>query len=219
MSYRPLKKDLTNGTQNCHFCGVAIRSLKAYILENIDSKEKVFSGPDCAKQNIHSDYKLGLIPDLTKYTLALSKKEGSSTNRAGDRTNLKSTDEEQNLRKAIEYLELRENKLAQFFNTSFPKLKNYFNSYLISGELKKDEIQHILNIEKNAPDTLKLINLQKCYNYFFWIDIGIGKLGGVADEFLIPIKNYLIKNLKISEKQKIGVNKWLKNIDGVPQLK
>ncbi|AIZ42465.1 hypothetical protein [Cellulophaga baltica] len=219
MSYRPLKKDLTDGTEICHFCNRPLRSLKAYILIDEKTKENVYSGPKCAEDNINNEYNLKLIPDLTKYTLAINDKESIPSNNSKERNTSKYSEKELNLRKAIEYLELRENKLSEDFNTSYNVLKEYYNSYLEEGTLNLNQISHILNIEKKSPDSLKLINLQKCYNYIFWINTGIQKLEVKADDFLIPIKNYLLKNLKLSDKQKIGVNKWLQNLDGIPQLK
>jgi len=219
MNYRPLKKDLTDGTEICHFCNRPLRSLKAYILEDEGTKEIVYSGPKCAEDNIKPKYNLKLIPDLTKYTLAVNDKESISTISAKERNISKYSQEELNLRKAIEYLELRENKLIEDFNTSYSVLNEYYNSYLEKGTLDKNQIQHTLNIENKSPDSFKLINLQKCYNYSFWINNGILRLEDKADDFLIPIKTYLIKNFKISEKQKNGVNKWLENLDGIPQLK
>lgn len=219
MNYRPLKKDLTDGTQKCHFCNRPLSSLKAFILEDEKTKEIVFSGPKCAKENIDRKYNLKLIPDLTKYTLAFNDKDSVSRSHLKERNLLNLTQEEINFRKAIEYLELRENKLAEDFNTSFFVLNEYYLFYLENGFLNKNQVQHILNIENKSPNNFKLINLQKCYNYIFWINKGISILDDKADDFLIPIRIYLTNNLKISEKQKNGVNKWLKNLEGIPQLK
>lgn len=219
MSYRPLKKDLTDGTEVCNFCNRPLKSLKAYILTNESTGEIVYSGPKCAENNIKKAYNLKLIPDLTKYTLAINDKEKKSNVYITEFNTSKYSEEELNLRKAIEYLELRENKLSEDFNTSYKILNEYYKEYLINGTLGLSQIRHILNIEKKSPESLKLVNLHKCYNYVFWIDTGIQKLDEKADDFLIPIKKYLIKNLKISERQKIGVNKWLENLDGIPQLK
>ncbi|RLK06739.1 hypothetical protein [Tenacibaculum discolor] len=219
MKYRPLKKDLTDGTKTCHFCNRPLKSLKAYILMDEKTKEKIYSGPKCAEDNISNKYNLKLIPDLTRYTLAINDKESVLSSNFVERNTLKHTEKDLNYRKAIEYLELRENKLSEDFNTSYNVLKEYYSFYLVEGTLNLKQINHILNIEKKSPDSLRLINLQKCYNYIFWINIGIQKLEEKADGFLIPIKNYLINNLKLSIKQKKGVNKWLQNLAETPLLK
>lgn len=219
MSYRPLKKDLTDGTEICHFCNRPLKSLKAYILLNENTKEFVYSGPKCAENNINQTYNLQLTPDLTKYTLGINNKESSSNGTVTKLSTSKYSDAELNLRKVIEYLELRENKLSEDFNTSYKVLNEYYKEYLEKRTLGLNQIRHILNIERKSPESLRLVNLQKCYNYFFWINTGIQKLEDKADDFLIPIKNYLIKNLKITDRQKAGVNKWLENLEEIPQLK
>ncbi len=219
MSYRPLKKDLTDGTRICHFCNKPLRSLKAFILENEDTNEIVYSGPKCAKDNINSVYNIKLIPDLTKFTLAINEKESVSSVNSTKRNKSSFSKEELDLRKAIEYLELRENKLISDFDTSYNVLEKYYKFYLEEKKLNKSQIQHILNIENKSPKSFKLNNLQKCYNYIFWINNAILQLEEKADNFLIPIKTYLTRNFKITEKQKKGVNKWLENLEGIPQLK
>lgn len=49
MGYQPLRKDLTETTEKCAFCPKHLRSLKAYVLKDIETGEVVLSGPECAK--------------------------------------------------------------------------------------------------------------------------------------------------------------------------
>lgn len=222
MTYIPLKKDLTEGTEICNFCDKPLNSLTAYILKNIENNCIVYAGPTCAKKNISSKYNIKLVPDLTKFTLSAKPNEDSLiriTNNENKTRNSTLTDDDKKYKRAIEYIELRENKLNKNFNTSYQILEEYYKEYLINNKLEKQTIEHILNIEKKAPNELKLDNLQKCYNYSFWISAGIKKLDKDATNFLSSILKYLETNLKISEKQKIGVNKWLKNLDNIPQIK
>jgi len=222
MSYRPIKKDFTEGTVKCFFCNRPLKSLKTYILENIYNNELVNSGPTCAAKNLDKQYNLNIIPDLTKYTLSTQtedEEELFSNNDNGKRNNSTLTTEDRNLRTAIEYLELRENKLAENFQTSYPTLKNYYTIYQNTRILDSDSVNHILNIEKKAPENYKLRNLQMCYNYSFWLIISIKKLDKEANNFLSPVYEYLKKKMRITEKQKNGINNWLKKLDGIPQLK
>ena len=222
MSYRPIQKDLTEATVLCYFCDRPLKSLKRYILENLEKNESVNAGPTCAEKNLDKKYNLNSIPDFTKYTLSSQKEDTEEiTNRSnkGSRNLSILKTEEVNLRTAIEYLELRENKLAESCNTSYPILKNYYETYQNTRNLDSDSVNHILNLEKNAPEKYKIKNLQKCYNYLFWLNISIARLGDEANRFLIPIREYLKKNMRITENQKRGVNNWLKNLDGIPQLK
>lgn len=222
MSYRPIKKDLTDGTLKCYFCKRSLISLQTYVLENLENKKIVNAGRACAEKNIDNKYNLNSIPDLTKYPLSSQKEETEElTNRSdkGSRNHSTLTTEEKNLRTAIEYLELRENMLVERFHTSSPTLKNYYTIYQNTRHLDTDSVNHILNIERNEPENYKIKNLQKCYNYSFWLRKGIERLDKEANSFLISIHKYLIKKMKISEKQKIGTNKWLKNLVGIPQLK
>lgn len=220
MSYRPIRKDLITEKQKCHFCSRTLNSLKAYVLENTETKEIIYAGFKCAGDNIDSQYKLGLIPDFTRYTLAMSEREVDLINprQGNEKADNTTSDEDEKRRNALEYIELREDKLVEDFKTSYPILKTYFDKHLVS-ELNDNEIKHIFNIEKNAPETLKLMNLQKCYNYLFWIDVAIGKLGDDSDKFLKSVRKYLIINKGITEDQKVAVNKWIVNLSNVPQLK
>lgn len=224
MKYKPLKKDLTEQEETCFYCNRKLKSLKAYVLEDIETGNNIFVGPSCIKEFVSKDYNLSLIPDLTKYTEVLNprgKKENDTDDDEKIRIQKQSTLEqiEKDHKKAIEYLELREDKLAESYNTSYGILNEYYQLYLNDKILEPNTIKHILNIEKNAPEKFKLINLQMCYNYSFWIKVGIRQLDNEASIFLKSIEKHLQKNLTITDKQKEGVNKWLENLTGIPKLK
>ncbi|BCS52663.1 hypothetical protein GSbR_04990 [Geobacter sp. SVR] len=172
----------------------------------------VYSGPNCAEKNIDPATTLKDLPDLTKFTSSAaggpggSGGSGSSGSHASDR------------KRAIEYLVLREEKLVSSFNTSYTVLKAYYNK-MQTTELTDEEIKHINIIESHAPQALKLTQLQKCYNYNFWLEVGIKRLGPQDNGYLKGIRDILIKNHDIPADKLKATNKWLKNIDGVPQLK
>lgn len=211
--YQPLYRDLTEAAEKCHFCPNHLISLRAYVLRDVNSGAIVYAGPDCAKKNIAPDIRLQDLPDLTKYTDSANDKHGGGSGGGGG------TIATHNDRKrAIEYLILREEKLGNVFNTSYPQLKTYNDKRQIS-ELTDNEIKHINNIEANAPHAMKLIQLQKCYNYYYWIDVGIQRLGPPSDGYLKSIKAMLVKNHVIPPDKLKAINKWLKRINGVPQLK
>lgn len=213
MSYKPLRKDLTEFTTKCHFCPKQLSSLKAYVLQNLETNEIVYAGPVCAKRNISNSYTLNNVPDFTKFTLPNGSNTGGST---GDK--ITTTQVVDLNKKAVEYLVLRENKLAKEFNCSYKILKNYYTKY-VKENLDAKEIQHIINIERKSPHNLKLQTLQKCYNYLFWIDVAMSKLPIEKRTFLKSIRSYILKNRKLKEQQLKGLNNWLEFIKGVPQLK
>lgn len=70
MPYKPLRKDLTQSTQQCGFCPKMLTSLKAYVLEDSVTGVLKYAGPVCAKANVGANYSLADVPDLTKYTLS-----------------------------------------------------------------------------------------------------------------------------------------------------
>lgn len=214
MAYKPLRKDLTETTRKCDFCPHYLTSLKAYVLEEIGTGTIAFAGPTCAKKKIAAEYTLAGLPDITKFTMPNGAGENGAcgTGGFGGRT----VDEPNRL--ALEYLVLREEKLAEPMGCSYSVLRNYYiksKTQILSDE----EVRHINNIEAKSPKKLRLANLQKCYNYLFWIDVGIEKLPTDKTEFLRNIRSALVDNGSISENQKVAVNNWLKNIQGVPQLR
>ncbi|EOW9155630.1 hypothetical protein ACN1SW_003414 [Vibrio cholerae] len=213
MTYIPLRKDLTETSQKCNFCPKHLRSLKAYVLKNTKTGAIVFSGPECAKKHLAEGFSLKGIPDLTKYTSATGSRISGSTGGNGGHST-ESSDE----KRAIEYLELRERKLTNEINCSWEVLTNFYRVYL-EGNLTEQDIRSINNIERKAPDSLKLDTLQKCYNYLFWIDVGIEKLDEDKRQFLKSIRNIVRERKQLTPKQFEAMNKWLENIDGVPQLK
>lgn len=214
MAFKPLRKDLTETTRRCDFCPKYLTSLKAYVLEEEGSGRIAYAGPTCAKNNISLDYTLVGIPDLTRFTLPNGEGEGSTS--GNGESNGRSSEDPN--RQALEYLLLREEKLANDMPTSYSILKNYYIKSKTEA-LTDTEVRHINNIEAKAPEKFRLANLQKCYNYLFWINIGIEKLPAEKAVFLSDIRRVLVSNGEITQAQKVAVNKWLVNIPGVPQLK
>jgi len=214
MSFKPLRKDLTETTRRCDFCPKFLTSLKAYVLEEEGSGRVTYAGPTCAKNNISANYTLVGIPDLTRFTLPNGEGEGGAGETGGSGGS-NSADPD---RQALEYLLLREEKLTDEMQTSYSVLKNYYIKSKTES-LTEAEVRHINNIEAKAPEKFRLANLQKCYNYLFWINVGIEKLPAEKTEFLSDVRRSLVSNGEISHAQKIAVNKWLVNIPGVPQLK
>ncbi len=214
MSYKPLRKDLTETTRKCDLCPRYLTSLKAYVLEEEGSGRIVYAGPNCAKKSISTNYSLTGIPDLTKFTLPNGRgKEGNGGTGGSGGSNTRDPD-----RQALEYVLLREEKLADEMHTSCQVLKNYYIESK-TGALTEDAVRHIINFEAKAPEKLRLASLQKCYNYLFWIDVGIKRLPADKGEYLRSVRQTLIKSGDISLAQKLAVNKWLAKISGVPQLK
>lgn len=215
MSYKPLRKDLTETSSKCFFCPRHMTSLKAYVLENIHTGEVVLAGPTCAQNNLAQGQTLNGIPDLTKFTqpngTGIPGVGGGGGGNIGQGTN-------SDLKRAVEYLELREGKLAQRLNCSYTVLRNYYN-FLATRQLTVNEVNHVNNIENQAPKSLTLSELQRCYNYLFWIDIAIEQLPDTKTGFLKDIQKKVIKGIGLTKSQLGAVNKWLENIEGVPCLK
>jgi hypothetical protein len=212
MGYKALRKDLTETTRKCDFCESYLTSLKAFVLEDESTGSIAYAGPTCAKNKLGKGFTLSGIPDLTKFTLSDNIRD---TNSGGGKGGRKSLDP---VRLAIEYLTLREEKLKDVMKTSYSVLKGYYNVSK-SRSLTEAEVLHINNIEAKSPDSLKLASLQRCYNYLFWIDVGINKLPSDKIDFLRSVREDLVNSGRITEAQKKAVNRWLSNIDGVPQLK
>ena len=214
MAYRALRRDLTEETQKCHFCPNHLTSLKAYVLEDLEDGRLVFAGPTCARNHIGPGESLSNLPDLTKFTDTADERGGTGGGGAGGGAGKDRDDR----KFALEYLLLREHKLADELRCSYPPLREYYIQSL-SRPLTDTEISHIVNIEAKAPESLRLIALQRCYNYLFWIDAAIARLQAGKTDFLLNVRSTLIRKREISPAQKDGVNGWLKNIAGVPQLK
>ena len=211
--YKVIRRDLTETTRKCDFCPKDLTSLKAYVLEDCETGMLSYAGPTCAKNNAGEDALTG-IPDLTKFTSATNEHKGGG----GGVGNKNGTHADNPQKRAIEYLTLREEKLVDELNCSYKILKNYYEKHKTQG-LSETDISHINNIATKAPENLSLSTLQKIYSYLFWIDVGIEKLPKDKTEFLRSIRQALVLKGKISDKQKSALNKWLENIQGVPQLK
>ena len=213
MNYVALMKDLTESTEKCCFCRKPLTSLKAYILQNKCTDRIVYAGPICASKKIGDPSLLSGIPDFTRHTQAASQSDRGGAGGGAGGTFVVDTK-----RNAKEYLILREDKLAEELNCSYSVLKQYYEQSKMR-ELTNKELKHINNIEAKAPKNLKLSTLQKIYNYLFWINIAIEKLSPENRQFLEGVRIDIMNKGRITKKQEAGVNKWLKNIAGVPQVK
>ncbi|WMN61766.1 hypothetical protein NI389_18320 (plasmid) [Pseudoalteromonas xiamenensis] len=211
MPYQVIRRDLTETTRKCDFCPQYLTSLKAYVLKDLETGELFYAGPTCAINNAGEGSTSG-IPDLTKFTLATNVHMGGGPGGQGGATT------ENPEKSAIEYLMLRENKLVDELKCSYSMLKEYYEKHNSQG-LSDSDVRHINNIASKAPENLSPAVLQRIYNYLFWIDAGIAKLPKNKTDFLVGVRNTIVSKGKISEKQKAAINKWLENIDGVPQLK
>lgn len=205
-NYKLLRKDFTTEIERCHFCRRRLISQKVYVVKNIDTGEVFSSGRYCTERNVNAD--LRSIPDFTKYIIeTLEDEEGENQNQENQERNIHNQNIHRNddKKKAIEYIELRENKLIEEFEgVSYRYLKDYYLTFIKKGDLTDEEVRHILNIENAAPDILKLDNLHRCYSYSFWIKKAIRE--GYSVDFLGSILRYLYKNFKITLKQKESVN-------------
>jgi hypothetical protein len=211
VKYQVIRRDLTETTRKCDFCPKNLTSLKAYVLKSLETGELSYAGPTCAKNNAGEDALSG-VPDLTKFTLSANDREGGGT---GGRSG---ASEDNPIKKAIEYLMLREHKLAKELKCSYSVLKEYYEKHNSDG-LSESDISHINRIAAKAPEDLRLPALQRIYNYLFWIDVAINKLPLEKTDFLTGVRSTIVSKGKISERQTSSINKWLGNIDGVPQLK
>ncbi|WP_438766400.1 hypothetical protein [Kushneria sp. TE3] len=211
MPYQVIRRDLTETTRKCDFCPQHLTSLKAYILEDLETGELSYAGPTCAENNAGKGSLFG-TPDLTKFTFPKNDREGGVSGGGGGA----SADNPE--KRAIEYLMLRESKLVSELKCSYPVLKKYYEKQNGQG-LSEADIRHVNNIAAKAPENLSLETLQRIYNYLFWIDVAIEKLPKEKNKFLVGVRSTIILRGKIFERQTESINNWLKNIDGVPQLK
>jgi len=209
--YQVIRRDLTETTRKCDFCPQYLTSLKAYVLKDLETGKLSYAGPTCAINKAGEGSTSG-IPDLTKFTLATNSREGGGSGGQGG------AGENDPEKRAVEYLMLRENKLVNELKCSYSVLKEYYEK-LNSQRLSGADVQHINNIAAKAPENLTPATLQRIYNYLFWIDVGINKLPPEKTDFLIGVRKTIVSKGKISEEQRLSMNRWLENINGVPQLK
>ena len=218
MLYQVIKRDLTETTRRCDFCPQYLTSLKAYVLKNLETGELSYAGPTCAKNNAGEDTISG-IPDLTQFTLSINDREGGTPGGQGGAA------ADYPEKRAIAYLMLREDKLADQLKCSYSVLKEYYKKHQSQG-LSESDICHINNIAAKAPENLSPTALQRMYNHLFWIDVGIKSIKSIKrrlspdkTDFLTGVRKTIVSSGIISEKQTSAINRWLKYIDGVPQLK
>lgn len=211
MAYEVIRRDLTETTRKCDFCPRFLTSLKAYVLRNVETGELHYAGPACAKGKAGEEALSG-VPDLTKFTMAVMNHDGGGSGGPGGRA-IDNPEKD-----AVEYLTLREGKLAHELNCSYQVLREYYKKYQDQG-LSDSDVEHINNIASKAPDSLTPSVLQRIYNFLFWIDVGIERLPAEKTEFLVGVRNTIIARGRITENQRSAINSWLQNIDGVPQLK
>lgn len=214
MRYQVIRRDLTETTRKCDFCPQYLTSLKAYVLKDLETGKLSYAGPTCEKNNAGEGSTSG-IPDLTKFTLSKKYREVGGSGGRGGRGGASEFNPE---KIAIEYLVLRECKLVEELNCSYLVLKKHYEKYSAEG-LSESDVRHINNIAAKAPDNLSPASLQKIYNYLFWIDVAIEKLPAEKTNFLVGVRKSIVAKGKISEKQTSSINKWLENVNGVPQLK
>lgn len=195
MTYRPLRKDLTETTRTCNFCPNPLTSLKAYVLEEIKTGKLAYAGPTCARNNVAHGYSLEGLPDLTKFTIPNA--AGSKGGGGGGGANAPATDEPR--RRAVEYLMLREEKLVSDLG-SFDVLRTYYGA-LKERDLTDREVAHVNNIEKKAPEKLKLLKLQRMYNYLFWLDVAVSKLSEEKVGFLSDIRTKVANGVSLSDQK------------------
>ena len=122
------------------------------------------------------------------------------------------------LKKTLRVLVLRESKLVNELNCSYSVLKEYYKKYNRQA-LSQTDFTHINNIASKAPESLTLLVPQRIYSYLFWIDVAVKKLPSGKTDFLVNVRKTIASKGKITDTQKVAINKWLENIEGVPQLK
>lgn len=213
LAYEIIRRDLTETTRKCDFCPKYLTSLKAYILKDSETSELLYAGPTCAKNNAGVVTLIG-TPDLTKFTLAANEGAAGGAGGHGDGT----SNEDNPEKKALEYLVLREEKLVNEMSCSYQVLNNYYEKSK-TKKLSEDEITHINNIAAKAPENLRPASLQRIYNYLFWLDVAIEKLSDEKSDFLKNVRKTIVQTKKITDGQQTAINRWLVNIDGIPQLK
>ena len=155
------------------------------------------AGKTCCKKELKID-NFNEIPDFTRFKK--TSKDATHHNLHLKYENIEDIKNKTSRKKtALEYLLLREEILE------IPNLKYHVltDIYAISKirELESSEIEHIINIEKNAPKKLKLFNLLKVYSYLYHLKIALTYEPN--NRFLNDVKNHLIKYSELSDKQTV----------------
>ena len=213
MSYKIIKRDLIREIRKCDLCLRSLNSFKAYFLEDAITGKIILAGPKCALNNINEGESLADFPDFTNFTTTLQTHDGGGHGSSGREDTVDNAKQ-----RALEYLILREELLPKELKYSYHVLAKLYQKNKLEG-LSSDDVKHINHIETKAPEDLKLSHLKKIYNYLFWIDVAISRIPEDKASYLIDVRKSIIKYKNITENQKKAINKWLKRIDGVPQLK
>lgn len=208
MVYSLLRKDLIPIDTKCEFCSKTLKSGKGYLLIS-DLGSYVYAGKKCAMNNSSNGGTINKLPDLTRYTISPEDENVNPPLMPGGHGGRPANTPADEVRQASEYLILRQQSLKPYLpGISYSGFDKYYLSYQEST-LDDKAVRHIINVEKKAPDKLKLKTLQKCYNYLFWIDVAIQRIGEdhKGTEFLQGVRDYMIKNYSITDIQKDGVNR------------
>ncbi len=211
--YKLIRKDFLDQNQKCIFCSSPLSTGVAYFLEDKSKNKIVYAGKTCCKKELKID-NFNEIPDFTRFKK--TSKDATHHNLHLKYENIEDIKNKTSRKKtALEYLLLREEILE------IPNLKYHIltDIYAISKirELESSEIEHIINIEKNAPKKLKLFNLLKVYSYLYHLKIALTYEPN--NRFLNDVKNHLIKYSELSDKQTDAINKTLKNHNSLSLIK
>jgi hypothetical protein len=210
-----IRKDFV-GNDSCYFCipKHTLTTKIAYIIE-LENGEETQCGPCCAKKKFGKTA-VANVPNLTRSANEYESKKTNNNSRGGNSTNNVNTNKE------LEYLLLRCKYLDDF--STFPRIlyqplidiynKNQF-------EIDTEDRKHIAGIMNKWKDTkLSYENLMACYQAKRILSIWISqetddiKSVDVAKRFY----NFLKKNCYLTEKQVIGLNKWIVYMKKIPKI-
>ncbi len=223
MSYEPMNKDyiLPGKDIRCSDTGRELTSYTAYYVRNIYNGHILQLSKECAIKRLeNTKFSIKDFIDLTRGNIISKPTPPIDVFLPGSNPSINAINSSENdeiaKKKALEYLELRENKLKEF-GTSYKLLKNY---YLQSKreELTKENINHILNIESTVQENenhwmqnLSLVNLQKVYYLKCRLEqlIFNYKNDKYKIDFFSSIMRQLSKKLEISKNQEKCLKSYL----------
>jgi hypothetical protein len=203
----------------CKFCSRRLKSNVAYILVDAVGVE-VQAGPKCSKN--HASNPEDKVPDFTKasFDVPSEEEDEGSQGKGADRRPSASrpTGPRKEGDEAIEYLRLRMEKLTGFKGASTDNLAEVYARFCSDAMTENDRafLKNLIAKMERGHTKYSHSNLQTCYAYSFWLDCFLEKENS---DFIQSVNSTLKAELKISEGQLVGVNKWLKHQKGVPQFR
>jgi len=210
MYERVMKIDKIDFGQNkeCKHCGRILTAKAYFVLEN---GEEIYFGPECVKK--YFSHNISDIPDFTR--AGNNYKSNSKIRTQNMEKN--SNSEIINEKIIIEYIRLRCELLTEFQGIEDTNILDIYMKYkkLTLDEDDKKYLNALINYFEKINSKFGYRNLMACYMakivLILWMQ-------SEENNFAKGIHNFLLRNYYLTEKQIIGANNWIKNMEGMKNI-